>query len=145
MFIRVVVLISIILGTITGCSKNDIGDAVDNSPANQQSVEQVEAVETATDKIAVEALDVKETNIKVVEGMGHDYNDPYYANRDVQTEVYEAVEGDDGVVEGMGHDYNDPYYTDKDVQNEVHDAIEIDDGVVEGMGHNYNDPYYTDR
>ena len=136
MNIKLSISLLLFLGVISGCSKNT--DSVDTANTSVENVaeEQISIEdEVETDREAVEIDDSKvnqtpEDDGGVVEGMGHDYNDPYYTEimKDSSNEVQ-----DDVVFEERGDIISDEF------------AAENDDGVVEGMGHDYNDPYYTDR
>ena len=136
MNIKLSISLLLFLGVISGCSKNT--DSVDTANTSVENVaeEQISIEdEVETDREAVEIDDSKvnqtpEDDGGVVEGMGHDYNDPYYTEimKDSSNEVQ-----DDLAFEERGDIISDEF------------AADHDDGVVEGMGHDYNDPYYTDR
>lgn len=122
-------------GVISGCSNNtnnvETADTSVGNVAEEQIFVEKEA-ETELKVVQVDDSKVDQTpeDDGVVEGMGHDYSDPYYTKiiNDSGNEVQ-----DDLAFEERGDIISDEF------------AADYDDGVVEGMGHDYNDPYYTDR
>ena len=135
MNIKLSISLFLIFGVIAGCSNNtnnvETADtSVENVAEEQISVE--EEAETELKVVQVDDSKVDQTleDDGVVEGMGHDYSDPYYTKiiNDSGNEVQ-----DDLAFEERGDIISDEF------------AADHDDGVVEGMGHDYNDPYYTDR
>ncbi|KAA0913097.1 hypothetical protein [Psychrobacter sp. ANT_WB68] len=135
MNIKLSISLLLFLGVLSGCSKNT--DSVDTANTSIENVaeEQIpieDEVETDLEAVEIDDSEVNQTpeDGGVVEGMGHDYSDPYYTKiiNDSGNEVQ-----DDLAFEERGDIISDEF------------AADHDDGVVEGMGHDYNDPYYTDR
>ena len=135
MNVKLSVLLFLIFGVIAGCSNNtnnvETADtSVENVAEEQISVEEEAETELKVVQVDDSKIDQTPEDDGVVEGMGHDYSDPYYTKiiNDSGNEVQ-----DDLAFEERGDIISDEF------------AADHDDGVVEGMGHDYNDPYYTDR
>ena len=133
--IKLSISLLLFLGVLSDCSKNTdsvdtANTSVENVAEEKMSIE--DEVETDLEAVEIDDSKVNQTSEDdgVVEGMGHDYNDPYYTEimKDSSNEVQ-----DDVVFEERGDIISDEF------------AADNDDGVVEGMRHDYNDPYYTDR
>ena len=135
MNIKLSILLLLFFGAISGCSNNtnsvETADkTVENVVEERISIEEEGETELKAVDIDDSKVDQTPEDDGVVEGMGHDYNDPYYT--EIMNNSGNEVQ-DDLAFEERGDIISDEF------------AADHDDGVVEGMGHDYNDPYYTDR